>query len=217
MRYFIPVCLCIAVLTSGCISIVNHKLNPTLESVTKHFDGHTTPITPSGNSFSDEIVTIKTQLVDEGIAIEITNNTLGIIEVDWDRSGYINESGETMRIIHKGINLSNKSTPQAPSVIAGKSKITDYITPAENTNWVKDAWVTKKLFDIPKWDIDSPGSIKRAEEYKANYEKKTVSGIIAIQTNAGRLFYRLNYKLNADYTTANITQDLNVLGLSRDN
>ena len=203
MKKFFILWLFLGLLTSGCVSYVNHRITTTPEAVTRDYNGKTVSLSPSGNVFSDDIVTIKTSVEDEGLFLEIKNNTLGTIEVDWDRSGYINESGETMRVIHNGVKLINRSDPQVPSIIAAGSKISDSITPAENIIWTGHSWFTGKLITRPRSVMISDEAIKKAESMKSDYSNKMVVGVIALKIGQSTAFYRVNYRLSMQITTGN--------------
>jgi len=84
-----------------------------------------------------------------GIAFSLQNTGKEPILIIWDESALIDMKGQSSRIIHSGIRLMEKEAPQAPSVIAPGTSISDEAAPSSNIHSVSiesGGWKTDPLF-----------------------------------------------------------------------
>ncbi len=78
-------------------------------------------------------------------AVEITNKTDSSARVVWDEASYI-DLGLAARVIHSGVEFSEKAKPQLPSIIAGRSRIKQVVMPAEAIAQMKGRWIRVPVF-----------------------------------------------------------------------
>lgn len=67
----------------------------------------------------------------KGIALEFRSN-IDVIEVLWDQSSYIDETGNSSRLIRSNVRLSEKDRPQPNSVIPPGTKLQETIFPIDH-------------------------------------------------------------------------------------
>jgi hypothetical protein len=101
----------------------------------------------SQGSFSDDFVEITGTLPPYGneATVEIRNETDSSARLSWDDASYI-EVGNAARVIHSGVDFSDKGKSQLPSIIAGKSRIVQVVMPVEMLQLMRGQWVRTPLF-----------------------------------------------------------------------
>jgi hypothetical protein len=63
----------------------------------------------------------------KGIGLEFRNKSSDVIEVAWDQSVYIDEDGNSSRLIRGNVNLSEKDRPQPNTVIPPGTKLQETV------------------------------------------------------------------------------------------
>jgi hypothetical protein len=65
------------------------------------------------------------------ISLTVTNTSASAVEVDWERTTFVDAAGRSERVIHRGVQLNQKAAPMAPTVIAAGTSLKDFIFPGE--------------------------------------------------------------------------------------
>lgn len=78
---------------------------------------------------ANEKFTISPSFGVKGIGLEFRNKSSDVIEVAWDQSVYIDEEGNSSRLIKGGVNLAEKDRPQPNTVIPPGSKLQETVFP----------------------------------------------------------------------------------------
>lgn len=111
------------------------------------------------------------------------------IKINWDDLSYINYEGQSCRIIHKGIKYTDKSAPQASTVIPKNSYIDDLILPVDNI-FYRDGWHEENL--VPSISQDKASLLKSSEGFIG----KNVQIIFPIQIK--NVIYEYIFTFNVD-------------------
>lgn len=85
-----------------------------------------------------------------GIGVALKNTTAGTIEVDWTRSALIDGSRRAHPVIHRGLNLYDRSAAMAPSIIAPGAVLEDFVFPSEitpDTTGRADTWAAPAVLE----------------------------------------------------------------------
>ena len=82
--------------------------------------------------FEDALIKSQFYVGNTSISIILQNKTSYTMKINWDNAAFIDENGISKRVIHEGVKLSDKNSPQAPSIIVRNGKISDSITPSDN-------------------------------------------------------------------------------------
>ena len=101
------------------------------------------------HEFSDDMIEGTFYFTSQSIGFELKNKTNYTMKINWDNCAYISSTGETMRVIHEGVKLIDRNSPQPPSVIVRNGKITDSLTPSDNIYYISGqygGWSYHKLF-----------------------------------------------------------------------
>jgi len=65
------------------------------------------------------------------ISVVLVNVTRGDLELDWERSTFIDASGRSQRMIHRGIQLNQRSNQMLPSAIAAGATLNEFVFPGD--------------------------------------------------------------------------------------
>jgi len=94
------------------------------------------PIDSNILRYTDNKIDIIFRMGEKQIAFDLQNKTETGIRINWDEVGYISPTGRTMRVIHSGIRLMDRNSPQAPTMVPPGSRVSDVIIPSENIYFV---------------------------------------------------------------------------------
>jgi len=64
------------------------------------------------------------------LSVVVINTSPRDVQIDWDRSTFVDPTGRTHRIIHRGVQLNQLSAPMVPSVIAAGATLNEFVFPA---------------------------------------------------------------------------------------
>jgi hypothetical protein len=65
------------------------------------------------------------------MSVVVTNITSGALEVDWERSAFVDATGRRQRMIHRGVQLNQKSAPMEPAPIAAGATLNEFVFPGD--------------------------------------------------------------------------------------
>ncbi|MBC8180479.1 hypothetical protein H8E88_05075, partial [candidate division KSB1 bacterium] len=77
--------------------------------------------------FEDELLKAMFFFGDTSIGIILNNKSDHTIKIDWDNSAWISPSGESKRVIHSGVKLVDRNSPQSPSIIVRNGLLRDSV------------------------------------------------------------------------------------------
>jgi hypothetical protein len=73
---------------------------------------------------------------DKEIGFDIQNKTDTGIKINWDELSMIFPGGKSSRVIHSGVKLVDRNSPQAPTTSPPNAKVSDFLIPSgENGGW----------------------------------------------------------------------------------
>lgn len=75
-----------------------------------------------------------------GIGLEFRNTSNDVIEIAWDQSVYIDEDGNSSRLIKGNVNLAEKDRPQPNTVIPPGTKLQETVFPVDHIKQVDGKW-----------------------------------------------------------------------------
>jgi hypothetical protein len=64
------------------------------------------------------------------LSVIVTNTSGGDVDIDWEQSAFVDPSGRTHRIIHRGVQMNQLTAPMLPSRIAAGATLNEFIFPA---------------------------------------------------------------------------------------
>jgi hypothetical protein len=112
--------------------------------------------------FENVKFTISPSFDSKGIGLSFLNKSEDVIEVAWDQSVYIDEDGNSSRLIRGNVNLAEKDRPQPNTVIPPGTKLQETVFPIDRV----------KLDKKGKWAQDPDSS-----RYSLYFCKRLVDAI----------------------------------------
>jgi hypothetical protein len=97
-----------------------------------------------------------------GISLEFRNTSSDVIEVAWDQSVYIDEDGNSSRLIKGNVNLAEKDRPQPNTVIPPGTKLQETVFPVDRIKQVDGKWAQTPILPETARIIDPEVARKRA-------------------------------------------------------
>jgi hypothetical protein len=65
------------------------------------------------------------------MSVILANVTRGDLEVDWERSTFVDASGRAQRVIHRGVQLNQRSAQMLPSTLAVGGTLNEFVFPGD--------------------------------------------------------------------------------------
>jgi hypothetical protein len=65
------------------------------------------------------------------VSVILANGTRGDLEIDWERSAFVDASGRSQRVIHRGIQLNQRSAQMLPSTVAAGGTLNEFVFPGD--------------------------------------------------------------------------------------
>jgi hypothetical protein len=119
-------------------------------------------------SFEDDLIRIVWTATPEQLVFDLTNKTNHSIKIIWDKAVYIDENGNSERVMHSGVTYANRNNPQPPTTVARLATISDLVFPTENVDWVGGpygGWRIKPLFPTSSVSGTSEDLLAKAKKY----------------------------------------------------
>ena len=112
-------------------------------------------------SFEDGMLKIVWLPTSSQFGFLLKNKTSHSIKVIWDDAGYVDESGMSKRVLHKGVKYADRNNPQPPTIVVRGAIISDIVFPTDNVEYVSGRYGHWKEVPLPpnngkqKSDIES--------------------------------------------------------------
>jgi hypothetical protein len=104
---------------------------------------------------------------------DLTNKADAALKVIWDDAAYVDVSGHSHRVIHNGVKLADRNSPQPPSVVPSKGRLNDMVYPSDHVSYsdVLRGWSQLPMFPcIPKYScpesLQKPSTAHTGMDYR---------------------------------------------------
>ena len=165
-----------------------NQLKPTLESVEHEGEG-----VHGGQSFQNDMILIKWSSTPTSLDFDLQNKTSKTIKIIWEEAVYINEKGESNRIMHKGVKYIDRSQSMPPTVVVRGSTVSETCVPVDNVRYsggqYGSGWVESPLFNTMAW------TTTESQRLRSLIVGKTVSVLLPIQSEGVTKEYIFNFKV----------------------
>jgi hypothetical protein len=107
------------------------------------------PAASSSLRFSDGAVQIAFQPTRQQIGFTIANQTSAPMKIDWNSAAYVDPGGQSHRVLHRGVTLTERANVMAPTVVPPGARVTDTVYPSDyvvDTSGRYGAWTERPLF-----------------------------------------------------------------------
>jgi hypothetical protein len=82
---------------------------------------------------------------DDRLGFDLLNKSDGPVKILWDDAAYVDITGQSRRVIHSGVKLVERNSPQAPSVIPSKGRLNDIVYPSDHISYYGN-WSQRPMF-----------------------------------------------------------------------
>jgi len=151
--------------------------------------------------FEDEMIKVFWLPTSSGISFRMTNKTDHSIRIIWDEAAYVDENGESHRVMHGGIKYTEKEAPQPPSVVVRKGTLADVIFPTDYVSYSSGrygGWSEKPLLPNEQTGGDPQVLLSASKEFIG----KTIQVLLPIQIEDVTNDYIFSFKIeNAELVT----------------
>jgi hypothetical protein len=82
---------------------------------------------------------------DDQLGFNLLNKSGSPVRILWDDAAYVDITGQSRRVIHSGVKLADRNSPQAPSVIPSKGRLNDIVYPSDHVSYYGN-WSQRPMF-----------------------------------------------------------------------
>jgi hypothetical protein len=82
---------------------------------------------------------------DDQLGFDLLNKSASPVRILWDDAAYVDITGQGRRVIHSGVKLADRNSPQAPSVIPSKGRLNDIVYPSDHVSYYGN-WSQRPMF-----------------------------------------------------------------------
>jgi hypothetical protein len=118
--------------------------------------------------FEDDLIRIVWEATPEQLVFDLTNKTNHSIKIIWDKAVYIDENGDSKRVMHSGVTYTDRNNPQPPTTVARLATVSDLVFPTENVDWIGGpygGWRIKPLFPTSSMRGTSEDLLAKGKKY----------------------------------------------------
>jgi len=113
--------------------------------------------------YEDPSIRITWKLTNTRFGFLLENLTADTLTIDWEHASYINQDQDTLRVIHDGIDFSEKEAVQQVTAVPPLGSLEDFLLPASNIYYDPDnftLWRINYLFYHRKGNIGQNVSVE---------------------------------------------------------
>jgi hypothetical protein len=100
-------------------------------------------------SFVDNDAEFRFSLSKDQFGFVLRNTSEEPIEIDWNQVAYVDVTGESHKVIHKGVKFNDRDKPLVPTTIPPSARIEDIVLPTDYVYFVEGgygSWQNRQLF-----------------------------------------------------------------------
>jgi len=83
----------------------------------------------------DQLMRIIWSGPDAQLGFALLNKSESPMKILWDEAAFVDITGQSKRVIHNGVKLTDRNSPQTPSVITSQGKLNDMVYPSDNVSF----------------------------------------------------------------------------------
>ena len=85
--------------------------------------------------FEDDLMRIVWLFTASQASFDLLNKTTHSMKVQWDEAAYMDEDGNSHRVMHAGVKYSQRDAPQPPTVVVRGGRISDIVYPTSYVSY----------------------------------------------------------------------------------
>ena len=155
MKKFVLLFVSLIMLSSCSTTLFNLSLNSVeypSNSKEKYSETKIVKVESDGLSkykYEDDFIKILWYVTAKQFHFELTNKSSYTIKLPWDDMAYIDEVGNTRRVMHNGVKFIDRNNAQPASVLPKNASISDLLLPTDNVYYLSSVgWIQKNLFSV---------------------------------------------------------------------
>jgi len=155
--------------------------------------------------FEDDLTKVLWLPDPEEFRFLLENKTDDSIRIIWNEAAYVNEKGESFRVIHAGIKYIDRDRPQLPSVVQAKEMIKDFVYPADYISLERDTWAERPMISLGWMEkpllpyVQKGGDPQEFLNSAQSHLGKTLQVILPIQFEGVTYNYVFTFKIKDIY------------------
>jgi hypothetical protein len=103
----------------------------------------------SDYSFEDQMIKIAWLPTASQFSFNLTNKTSRSLKIVWDEAVFVDQTGNSKKIMHNGVKYIDKNSSQPSSVVVRGATISEMIIPTDNVHFTSGqygGWTVKPIF-----------------------------------------------------------------------
>lgn len=152
--------------------------------------------------YSDEMIESVWYVGPSTILFEIKNKTNSSIRIIWDEAAFVDETGNSTRVLNGEMSYANRNNPIPPSVIVRKGSFSNIIVPSDNLYFSSGVGVN--ILPIFKNEFSDP---IEAEKFGKELVGKTIQVLLPLEIEGVTNDYIFVFKID-DYTAEEVTTSI---------
>ena len=103
------------------------------------------------------------------MSVVLVNATRGDLEVDWEQSRFVDATGRSQRVIHRGVQLNQRTAQMLPSTVAVGATLNEFVFPGDGITFSAPGratvWNSPAVFErlVPGAEFSIVLSVKRGD------------------------------------------------------
>ena len=146
------------------------------------------------NMYIDEYISITPVVSNPLISLQVKNLHNSSIKILWNETSYVDYTGKAHRIVHKGINPTDKEISHIPTIIPAGSHIEDTVAPIDCITFDEEHWITTPVNDYENYKFNKREQAESlAEECQKNPNISQCQLLLTLEIDGEKVEYTLNF------------------------
>lgn len=147
--------------------------------------------------YEDEMIESVWYVGSTTVFFEIKNKTNSSIKIIWDEAAFVDDKGNTSRVMHNGVKYIDKNNALPPSVIVRKGSISEIVVPTDKI-YYSSGWYEAPIFK------NSFTNEQEADLFAKEIVGKTIQILLPLEIEGVTNDYIFVFKVE-DYSTKEVS------------
>lgn len=135
-------------------------------------------------AYSDDNINIVFTPTNYDIGFDIQNKTDDSIKIIWDDAAFVDTTGNSHKVMHKGVKYIDRNASWPPSIVVKQQRLSDVIVPTDYIEWTGQDWKgTSYLPTVAPKSADGFTKDPTIEDLARQYIGKKVQVLLPLQIN----------------------------------
>lgn len=147
--------------------------------------------------YEDEMIESVWYIGSTTIFFDIKNKTNSSIRIIWDEAAFVDDKGNTSRVMHNGVKYIDRNNALPPSVIVRKGSISEIVVPTDKISY-SSGWYEAPIFENSFTDE------QEADSFAKETLGKTIQVLLPLEIEGVTNDYIFIFKVE-DYSTQEVS------------